>query len=113
MLKTKANSTTYNLLEMSDVFDMIYPIGSVYWCKSDSECPLSKYGGTWKLADFEICSQANSTYGLDIDAGNMTDNQNVQIYQTNNSLCQRWALGMKSFKGTERLGWCNAWVRTE
>lgn len=31
MLKTKANSTTYNLLEMSDVFDIIYPIGSVYW----------------------------------------------------------------------------------
>ncbi len=112
MIKAKASSTTHNLLEKSDIFDMIYPVGSIYWCKSESECPLSKYGGTWMVADFEIISQANTMYGLDIEAGTLSNNQNVRIYQTNSSLAQRWCLGMKSWKGSAALGWCYAWVRT-
>lgn len=110
-VNAKANGTTHKLLEQTDIFDMIYPVGSIYWCKSESECPLSKYGGTWRVADFEIISQANTMFGLDVEAGTLTNNQNVRIYQTNNSLAQRWSLGMKSFKSDESLGFCLAWVR--
>lgn len=112
MLNAKVNTESHQLLEKSDIFDLIYPVGSVYFCTSSTACPLATYGGTWTLADFEIVSNNNNNYGLDIDGGTMANGQNVQIYNLSKSLAQRWLLKANKFKSSTELGYCFAWLRT-
>ena len=125
MLNAKVNSTTHNLLEKSDIFDMLWPVHSIYWeatgYGSDTlvECPLAKYGGTWIRLDHEIISRITTEklMCLDITNGSADNNTNVQIYDPKDSSGQRWYLSAREYGNYDQVekyahGECIAWLRT-
>lgn len=131
----KANGTTHTLLEKSDIFNMLYPVGSVYFSRSGTglndtkcasfKCPLATYGGTWQLCNFGIATDLNTQQVIDLASGSSANGTNAQIYNSNCSRAQKWwlslwrwnyrpttAQGIYPDTHDSKHGYLLAWVRT-
>lgn len=100
----KANGTTHTVLEKKDIFDMLYPVGSVYFSRSGKglsdtncanfKCPLATYGGTWQLCNFGIGSDKVNTQVIDVPNSNVVSGQGIEVYDSNCSRAQKWWLSL-------------------
>ena len=92
---TKMQNATHTLLELDDIYDMIYPVGSIRIIQDTlvNTDPILNHDGTqWRNTTFQIMSAKNLQYRLDISSGIMQDGQNVDIYTKNNTTAQQWWL---------------------
>lgn len=135
-IKTKSNGIAHTLLEQKDIFEMLYPVGSIYLCKSGEvpadnanweklQCPLAQYGGTWQLVDFSFATTFNTCYVINNSANSIIDGNNIDLYNSNGSFAQRWRLGLWRYnflsgtketypdKADEKHGYLLTWVRIE
>lgn len=117
----------------SDLLNLIYPIGSVYFSRSkgpvvNETCPIkSVLGGTWQLVEVSIHPMYSSNFAVDVSGGKFQNSQNVQIYQSNGGKAQRFVHGLWNInsyntnttnaqydpiKTTGGRGWLCIWVRT-
>lgn len=117
----------------SDLLNLIYPIGSVYFSRSKGPviketCPIkSVLGGTWQLVEVSIHPMYSSNFAVDVSGGKFQNSQNIQIYQSNGGKAQRFVHGLwdinsynpnttnaqyDPIKTTGGRGWLCIWVRT-
>ena len=77
MVQGSAANNDYELLEKSDILDLIRPIGSLYFSKEDTD-PGTLFGGTWQKIEgyFILGSNWKYTVGSTGGAEEVTLTQN-------------------------------------
>ncbi len=114
----KANGTTHTLLEKSDIFNMLYPVKSVYQAITSTYdgaevCPLAKYGGTWQLVDIAwMCTDSSKAYAINAYGGS-SDGAYIRLSIDSVGHNARFVpRAYTYYSSSTKQGYIATWVRT-
>lgn len=87
------------------------PVGSALWLKVGVTPSGLGYAGTWERRHLVVMN-VMAWKALDVANGSTENSANVDIYERNNTVAQRWCIGTVTADTSTEQDYLELWVRT-